>query len=241
MLPLFYKDVAAIEKSRDSARKLAHGPKRFGFCAGSHLAPCLAVEFSAGAREYPIVFIMEQGKPTPVFLFSLRPGQNLMVSPEGEWLGNYLPRYLARYPFIIAELPEDRMILAIEQSVADDPAGTALFDESGEPSAFLTQMLALSDSYARDARTSDAFMARIVELDLLRAISVEVKTDGKSYGWSDLFAIDEGKLSALPDDALLSLARNGYLAAIHSHLLSLQAFSALQTRESKAEPVASDA
>ena len=114
MLPLFYKDVAAIEKSRDSARKLAYGPKRFGFCAGSHLAPCLAVEFSAGAREYPIVFVMEQGKPTPVFLFGLRPGQNVMVSSQGEWLGRYLPRYLARYPFIIAELPEDRMILAIE-------------------------------------------------------------------------------------------------------------------------------
>lgn len=241
MLPLFYTDVAAIEKSRDGARKLAYGPKRFGFCARSHLVPCLAVEFSAGAREYPIVFVMEQGKPTPVFLFGLRPGQNLMVSPEGDWLGRYLPRYLARFPFIIAELPEDRMILAIDQSAADDADGTALFDETGEPSEFLNQMLALSDSYARDARTSDAFMARIVELDLLRAISVEVKTDGKSYGWSDLLAIDEGKLAALPDDALLSLARNGYLAAIHSHLLSLQSFRDLQARESKLEAPASAA
>ncbi|MDB5570531.1 MAG: hypothetical protein JWN93_1714 [Hyphomicrobiales bacterium] len=241
MLPLFYTDVAAIERSRDGARRVAYGPDRFGFCARSHLAPCLAVEFSAGAREYPIVFVMEQGKPTPVFLFGLRPGQNLMVSPEGGWLGAYLPRYLARYPFILAEIPEDRMILAIDQSAADDPSGNALFDETGEQSPFVTHMLALADAYARDARASDAFMARLVELDLLHPISVEIKAEGKSYGWSDLMAVDEARLAALPDDALLPLARNGYLAAIHSHLLSLQAFRDLQVRESKLETPASAA
>lgn len=233
MLPLFYTDVAAVERDRDRARKISFGAERFGFCAKSHLCPCLATEFAAGAREYPIVFLKENGRHTPVFLFGLRPGQNLMVSPTGAWLGGYLPRYLARFPFIIAEVPGSQMILGLDASARDDENGQALFEDSGEPSAFLNTMLQLADAYAIDARASDAYVARLTELDLFHPITVEVNADGKSYGWTDLFAVDEAKLNALPDDALLSMARNGYLAATYSHLLSLQAFRALREAETR--------
>ncbi|MBX9760788.1 MAG: SapC family protein [Beijerinckiaceae bacterium] len=233
MLPLFYTDVTAVERDRDRARKISFGAERFGFCAKSHLSPCLATEFAAGAREYPIVFLKENDKHTPVFMFGLRPGQNLMVSPEGGWLGSYLPRYLARFPFIIAEIPGTRMILGVDASAKHDENGLALFEESGEPSPFLDAMLKLSDAYALDARASEAYVARLAELDLFRPITVEVNTDGKSYGWTDLFAVDEAKLNALPDEALLSMARSGYLAATYSHLLSLQAFRALREAETR--------
>lgn len=237
MLPLFYTDVAGVERVRDRDRKVAFGANRFSFCAASHLCPCLASEFSSGAREYPIVFVMENGVPTPVFLFGLRPGQNLMVSETGAWRGGYMPRYLARFPFIIAEVPASQsapqLILGLDASAAHDETGEALFDESGEPSAFLTQMLKVSDAYALDAKASEAFAARLQQLELFRTINVEINDNGQTYGWSDLLAVDEAKLNGLPDEDLLALARNGYLAAIHSHLLSLQSFRSLREIEAR--------
>lgn len=233
MLPLFYTDVAAIERDRDRARRIDFGDRRFGFCAASHLCPCLAVEFAAGAREYPIVFLKENDKHTPVFLFGLRPGQNLVVTPEGAWRGAYLPRYLARFPFIIAETPGSHMILGIDASARETDDGTALFDDTGEPSAFLTTMLGVAESYAIDAKASDAFVARLSELDLFHPITVEVSNEGQTYGWTDLYAVDEARLNGLSDEALLSLARSGYLAAIYSHLLSLRAFRALKDAEAR--------
>lgn len=233
MLPVFYTDVAAIERDRDRARKIDFGDRRFGFCAASHLCPCLADEFAAGAREYPIVFLKENERHTPVFLFGLRPGQNLMTTPDGAWLGAYLPRYLARFPFIIAETPGSQMILGIDASAREAGDGAALFEETGEPSAFLNRMLGVAEAYAIDAKASDAFVARLSELDLFHPITVEVSDEGRTYGWTDLHAVNEARLNSLDDEDLLSLARNGYLAAIYSHLLSLRAFRALKDAEAR--------
>jgi hypothetical protein len=69
-----------------------------------------------------------------------------------------------------------------------------------------------------------------IELDLFRSVSVEIKSVAGNYGWTDLMAIDEAKLRALPDETLLALARNGDLATIYAHLISLRSFTHLKAR-----------
>ena len=241
MLPLFYTDVTGLDRARDRLQRVNRQETRFGFTATSHLCPCLAAEFASGSRDYPIVFLMENGKPAPVFLFGLRNSQNLMVTPEGGWTGGYLPRYLDRFPFIIAELPGEKMVLAMERSAVGDSDGHRLFEDDGGPTAFLEQMRDTSERYAADARASDAFSQRLLELDLLKSVNVEVKRNGDSFGWHDLFVVDEAKMMALPDADLLGLARQGYLAAIYSHLLSLQSFRRLEALDAAAQSAGASA
>ena len=45
-----------------------------------------AIEFIKIAREYPIVFGQNaEGKPFPVALLGITPGQNLFLNEKGEW------------------------------------------------------------------------------------------------------------------------------------------------------------
>lgn len=230
MNPLFYTDITLVSRENDRERRVLRGIDRMGFCARSHLCPALAAEFVAAAGEFPIVFLRDGGRPTPVFLFGLEPGENLFVSPDHAWTGRHLPRYLDRYPFMLIELDGGTRALGLAAEAGSESDGEALFEAGGEPSALTTRALAVCESYARDAVLSDAFVDRIVALDLLRDISIEVTKGETRKGWSDLAIVDEARLATLGDEDLLRLARSGDLALIHAHLLSIRTFERLRDR-----------
>ena len=230
MNPMLYSEIAVISRDNDRRAKVAVDRNHMAFSAQAHLCPALAAEFIPSAFELPIVFLMENGLPAPVFVVGLQREQNLFVSPEGHWTGTYLPRYLERYPFILGELTAGQRVLALDARATNEDDGQALFDEDGEQTPYLKERLATVERYAADATRGEAFVARLRDLDLLRPTVVEVTIEGTTYGWKDLFVVDEQKLAALPDAALLELARTGQLALIHAHLMSLRNFETLRSR-----------
>lgn len=77
------------------------------------------VEFSEAAKEYPIVFTQAGDKVVPVALLGLRNEENLFVDGKGGWDGRYIPSFVRRYPFILAETGGDRPAVWPDRSVGD--------------------------------------------------------------------------------------------------------------------------
>ena len=86
------------------------------------------VEFSEAAKEYPIVFTQAGDKVVPVAMLGLRNEENLFVDDKGGWDGRYIPSFVRRYPFVLAETGETG-----QQAVCIDDAYEGFNDDEGEP------------------------------------------------------------------------------------------------------------
>jgi hypothetical protein len=94
--------------------------------------------------------------------------------------------------------------------------------------------------YEQEAGRTQAFCDHLAKLDLFREMTADVTLpDGSKQTLSDFFSIDDAKLQALPDAAVLELFRNGMLGLIHAHLLSLANMQPLVARKGSRLPAKS--
>ena len=196
-------------------------------------------EFGAAARHLPIVFVPGANQMTPAFLLGTQPGHNSFVAQDGTWTGGYLPAYVRRYPFIIGEVEGAEPLVCIDESSdrLSRDTGQSLFEEDGTDTPLLAERIKLTTDYFASAKRTDALCIALRDLDLLRPITIDVK--GKSQQGSvmhGLFAVDEPKLAALPDESFLELRRQGFIGPIYAHLISLAAVDKLSVPTPESEP-----
>ncbi|MET7245302.1 SapC family protein [Methylobacterium sp. EM32] len=233
-LPLFYRSVIPLDRDAHRAWHLAQ-PQRFAFARASHIVPALAEEIGAACRHLPVVFLPESLGPVPVFLVGAAPGQCALIDDAGTWTGRYLPAYLRRYPFIMGESEGSEPLVCIDTETdllrrdAADPAEASLplFTGDGRETPLLQERIRLVADYAESARRTAAFGRLLQDLKLLRALTIQVHhpLTGESHVLHGALGIDEAALAALPEDAFARLRREGWLATIYAHLVSLQALS----------------
>jgi hypothetical protein len=114
--------------------------------------------------------------------------------------------------------------------------GEALFDAQGWPAPVLQQRLALLERFEAEARRTRQFCAQLVELDLLRPMQADATLpDGQRLTVEGFKLVDEEKLLALPDPAVLELHRNGMLMLMNLHIASLANMPALIERKARRE------
>jgi len=63
----------------------------YGFAATTVLAPVVGVELARAALAMLLAFFQETGRFVPVAVLSLTPNRNMLVAPDGRWLGSYVP------------------------------------------------------------------------------------------------------------------------------------------------------
>jgi len=246
--PLFYNDITILNSETHKGLRLREEGLRYGFARTAHLIPALVEEFSAAAMDLPIAFLGGAKQPSPVFVAGLAPGNNLFIDVQGGWSGGYVPAYLRRYPFIIGEATADSdansdpdspsSVLCIDQSFdgLDTETGKPLFDDEGGPAEVTTAALDLSERYRLGAARSDAFCAKLLDLNLFRPVTLEVKRPvGQSIVVHGLLTIEVAAFDALSDEVFLELRRLGYLQPIYAHIESLRALDRLSERLDKQE------
>ncbi|MFT7722064.1 MAG: SapC family protein [Roseateles sp.] len=190
-----------------------------------------AVEFGDACKEYPIVFV-RAGEPAadgkqavaPLAVLGLKPGSNLYVD-GGKWTGNYVPAYVRRYPFAMARLDGNANNLAVcydsRWEGFNDATGEALFKD-GEPTEFLMNAKAFLENFEQEAERTRLICNLLAEMDLLQDMRFEATLpDGQKLDVEGFLALDEKKYAELPDDKVLQLHRNGLIALVEMHRLSL--------------------
>lgn len=219
------------------------------FIACKDLTMCAVVlnEIPRLVIEYPLAFTKygETGQYICVALFGVDPDRNLYWQDD-RWTGATVPLNVGRQPFFVglADKPAGAdgtqglvTCIDLENPGVQTTHGEPLFDANGSESPYLRHKLAQLAELIDGEQKSRAFTERLVALDLLQGIQLELKApDQPPRKITGLFSIDEKKLRALDGPTLAELHGAGYLHAMYAMLSSLGHLQIL-ARRSAPSPV----
>jgi len=181
--------------------------------------------------EYPLAFTRhaETGQYVCVALFGVDPDRNLYWRDD-RWSGVTVPLNVGRQPFFVglADKPSGEgakglvTCIDLENPGVQTSDGEPLFDADGSETPYLRHKLAQLAELIDGEQKSRAFTDRLVELDLLQGIQLELKApDQPPRKITGLHSVDEKKLRALDAPTLAELHGSGYLHAMYAMLSSL--------------------
>ena len=241
--PQFYENPVALNSKTHLNLRIKPADEGLRFSGKTNSVLLAGIEFPEASKHFPIVFAkIGPNRVLPLALLGFRDKENLFVNASGRWTGEYVPAYIRRYPFVLAQVNGAKdMAVCIDESFpgfgADE--GQALFNAKGEPTDYLKGVLAFLRDYQGQIERTDQFLKRLLELGLLTDVAANVKLpSGESYSLQGLMMVNERKLQALPDDRALQLFRSGELAWIYSHLLSIGNFARLLAKAAPTEGAA---
>ena len=245
-LPMFYQKPVPLNKETHAEQTISPSPRGFSFAASTQTVLLATVEFFDAGRQFPIIFSATSDKRIlPVALLGLEQNENLFVDTEGAWLGQYVPAYIRRYPFITTDTIDGRMTVCIDEAFDGfNQEGGVLLFEDGKPTPKMQEMQAFLQDYFMQIKQTEQFGAILLQNGLLRQIDAQANlNDGQSYALNGMLVVDEQKLTQLPDIDIVKMFRNGQLAMIHAHLLSLRNLGVLierkaERRKANASPAA---
>lgn len=220
----YYEKPVLLDRGRHRALRVKTTDS-FAFARKANSLFLAAAEFAEAMKEYAIVFTRTPaGKVSPVVMLGLRSRENLFVDDGGHWDADYIPAFVRRYPFVLAQLADGQMGVCIDEGYPGLNAaeGEALFDAAGANTPFLDNAIEFLNRYQSEFARTEAFCRRLDEAGLLREMNAKADLqDGRSFTISGLLVVDEPKLLALPDATALSLFRTGELHLVSMHLASL--------------------
>ena len=231
---LFYSDVVPVsyEAHADLCVDTAAG---HAFSANTNFVPLAGVEFEVAAWHYPIVFVGQGDKRGAAAILGYRDHENLYVDAEGKWNCEYVPSYVRRYPFILANVTDQQTFtLCLDPNFDgcnEDDRGERLFLLGGTRSAYLERTLKFVQQYHAELHATDEFSRQMVELDLLEPMQAQIALDsGEKLSLMGFGTVSRERLAALSGDQLKTLSASGALELIYLHLFSLGNFGPMMDR-----------
>lgn len=240
--PLFYRNPVALDSKVHGGLSLAQ-PLGFGFSARANAVPISLNEIPLAATWYPIAFA-EEAVARPLAVLGFRDGENLFVDAEGRWLeGAYVPAYVRRYPFILAEHGDGDSSLYVDDApgVLVTSGGKPLFRD-GAPTPMLRMALKFCASHRAADLATQPFIEALRVNRLLQNRSASAQTPAGELKLSGFSVVDEHALRSLPDPVFLAFRKQGWLPAIYAHLQStlnwnrLADLAAARTRPAQPPP-----
>ena len=231
---VYYEKPVALDRGKHRKLKV-RATGSFAFAGKANSLYLAGVEFNEACKEFAIVFTrVGKGRTVPVAMLGLRGRENLFVDAEGKWDAGYIPAFVRRYPFVLAELPgRTEMAVCVDEAFTglNQTDGEALFDANGGDTPFLRNALDFLSRYQAEYQRTEAFCQRLEQAGLLMEMNAKADlVDGRSFTINGLLIVDEKKLLALPDATVLSLFRAGEMHLISMHLLSLSNMQKLVDR-----------
>ena len=240
---LFYEHPVPLNRTEHKELRLK-GVPNMNFAMKAHSVPLTGMEFATAARDLLIVFGGNEPKDAgPIALLGLRQDENLFVDTDGRWEeGVYVPAFVRRYPFILAEKPPgeegDDLTVFLDDKFEGfgQEDGERLFNEDGTDSELLSSAVKFLSDFQQNVTRTRWFTEQLVKHDLLESRNVSLKKEGKdgaegtSINLTGLYVVNEEKLRQLDEKTTVEFAREGVFGWIYAHLLSLSNIDRLAHR-----------
>lgn len=193
--------------------------------------PVVVDEFAHLATFCPIFFAKDS--ETGAFycgaMLGFDDGENLFLDAPNP--DRFRPLNLKRLPFYTAG---DDLAIDLDHPRVGTGAGEPLFDEAGQPSAFLEQVMAHIRRLRPGEVQTKQFIQTLLEHDLIEPVDIDIQfDDGQDLHIDGLYTINKLKLGALPDAVALDLFRRGYLYLAHVMMAALSQVPALIERRNQ--------
>lgn len=223
-LGIIYERPVLLNRDLHKKRRIKPNSS-FAFSRKANSLYLACAEFAEACKEYAIVFArVDGGRIAPLALLGLRDGENLFVNADGRWEAHYVPAFVRRYPFVLAEFDGAQMGVCVDEAYGgiSETEGDALFDAQGDNTPYLQGALDFLNLYQAEYLRTDHFCQQLADLGLLMEMNAKADLfDGRSFTVNGLLVIDEKRLQALTDVQLLGLARSGALGLVQLHFASL--------------------
>ena len=224
-----HRQPVAVDRDQLRATKLKLANADLSFCSQLNTVFVAATEFGDACRDMPLVFVDagvdEKGKRlvAPIAVMGVSQGDNLFVE-KNAWRGRYLPAVLRFYPFCTARIDDDRFAICVDSAwpYVNTSEGEPFFTEDGKPTPLIEQMQKQLELLEVETQRTRLIGQRLLELELLRDMRFDAEFgDGRKHSVDGFLTIDQERLAALPDDVIVDLHKNGLLALIHQHWVSM--------------------
>ncbi len=226
-----------IQPLSDKHAKWSVDVENYGFVERLNSVPLLASEIVFAATEFPIVFSTTAAENDfiPLAVMGLKDSQNLLLNDAKKINTRYIPAFIRRYPFVLGGSKEsDVMALCIDEDskfcMHDGSKGVRLFEDNGEHSVYLKEVLEFVRDYQYRAEMTKVFCKCLTELDLLEPMQANISfknNEAANLNVTGFFVVNREKLKALSDANLLDLFKKDGLELIYAHLQSLSNFNRL--------------
>lgn len=210
------------------------GDSAVEFAKDKHMLAIRVTEVSPASASFP-VFVTRQtnGDLSLSAVTSFQAGQNLFVKDKA-WDSIFQSTTMKAYPIFLMRSDDGgpEPVLGIDGAAnLRMDGGKALFDPSGKPALWLSQMRAMLTQDAQNSVHSREFCKTLNDLKLTRALNLTLSfEDGDSSTITGLHTINEDVLQTLSSEKLIELRDRGYLAPIYAMLSSVQQLNALIRR-----------
>ena len=191
------------------------------------MAPVVGVELAQAVLALPLAFLQEADRFVLVAVLSLKPGRNMLVGPDGRWLGSYVPAYLRAYPFrLLPHQGTGQTVLCIDTDsgvvVEGDAAGEDFVGPDGNISPALKKALDFLNELERSRQATDVAVSALAEAGVIQPWPIKLKAEQAERTITGLYRVDEAALNALADDVFLKLRKtSGALPIAYAQMLSM--------------------
>lgn len=222
----FYRKVVALNSETHRNLRFAAAETSFDFVRDTTAVLLAGVEFAEACREYPIVFVRGQDRQVrPVVLLGVREGENLFVDTQGKWDARYIPAFVRRYPFVMAEgSAQGQLVICIDENcpALNVDHGELLIDAEGKLQPRMNEVMQFLQNFQQEFMRTELLTRQLDRLGLFMQQGARFDTPaGETFQLNDFYLIDEAKFGRLADDQLAPLFRSGALGLAYLHLASL--------------------
>jgi hypothetical protein len=200
----------------------------YGFASRETVVVLSAAEVAQAAVALPLAFVQQGGGYVAVAVLGVRAGENLLVAPDGQWRGAYVPAVLRAHPFALTQAADGQRLLCVDEDSdlvsvnGADASGEPFFAADGEPSPALAERLNFLRQLDASAASAQKACAELQAQNLIQPWNITYRGPEGEQPIAGLFQVDEAALGRLPDEAFARLRPCGALPMAYCQLLSMQ-------------------
>jgi len=236
---MIYENIQALNK--ETHRQWAIKAGSYEYARELATVPLLATEIPFAGAEHAVIFSApnKDGEHTPLAVLGVEENENLMLSEDGQYQAAYVPGFIRRYPFVFAGDEEQKTwTLCVDENskalIKDGSEGRRLFDDNGEQTDYLKDIMKFLQDYQTRAEVTRTFCKKLADLGLLVPMQATIESQGNQAANTNMkgfFAIKREKLKELTDEQALDLFKRDGLELIYAHLHSMSNLNRLIERK----------
>ncbi len=209
------------------------------FAKDLSFVPALANETAMIAEMFPVVFTADE--TSSLVALTALADKNLAINEEGKYISRYVPAFLRKHPFSLANSKEneDQKIILIDEEASNvsKSKGKQLFTKDGEQSEVLKNAISFLTDYEKQHLNTMAIVKIIKDSGILEDREISVgEGDDKKVLVNGFQVVSRDKLNELDDKTLASWVRKGIISFIDSHINSLSKIEVLFKLASQNQP-----
>lgn len=221
----FYQKVVALNSDIHRNLRFLSSNVTYEFARKTTSVLLAGIEFAEAGREYPIVFVRgEDKKMRPVVLLGVSNEQNLFVDESGKWNSRYIPAFVRRYPFVMAEGEPGKLVVCIDEEcqALNNEQGDLMINAEGQLEPRMQEIMQFLENFQKEFVRTELMIQLLDDLDLFVEQSARFDTkSGEVFQLNAFYLIDEAKFNQIADDKLPGLFHSGALGLAYLHLASL--------------------